>query len=73
MDPDKQTKYDESNPYVLPSAKRKTKVIKEKERCTKILSKQQRKKLEKIIEVKKKKANVRHIFTPRGGRLKWAY
>ena len=52
------SKYDDANPLVLPSAKRKTKIVKEKKSNQRILSKSQRKKLEKIVDVKKKKANV---------------
>lgn len=51
------SKYDECNALVLPSKKRKTKVVKEKKSSQRILSKTQRKKLEKIVDVKKKKAN----------------
>jgi hypothetical protein len=42
----------------LPSKKRTTKVVKEKKSNQRILSKTQRKKLEKIVDIKKKKANV---------------
>jgi ATP-dependent RNA helicase DHX37/DHR1 len=52
------SKYDECNALVLPSKKRTTKVVKEKKSNQRILSKTQRKKLEKIVDVKKKKANV---------------
>lgn len=52
------SKYDECNALVLPSAKQKTKVIKKKKTNQRILSKTQRKKLEKVVEIKKKKANV---------------
>lgn len=51
-------KYDESNELVLPSAKRKTKIKDDKLKITRILSKKQRKKLEKVVEIKKKKENV---------------
>lgn len=44
---------------VLPSKKRATK-IKKAEAVTKILSRKQRKRLEKIVEKKKKKENVRN-------------
>lgn len=48
--------YDEANPLVLPSEKRKTKIIKEKNApVTRILTKKQRKNLEKIVDKKKKK------------------
>lgn len=49
---------DSSNTLVLPSSKRITKVKKQNEKNFRILSKQQRKKLEKIVEKKKKKENV---------------
>jgi ATP-dependent RNA helicase DHX37/DHR1 len=51
-------KYDDANPLILPSTKRKTKIVKDKKSNQRILSKNQRKKLEKIVDVKKKKANV---------------
>ena len=57
-------KYDDCNVLVLPSTKRKTKVIKEKKSNQRILSKSQRKKLEKIVDSKKKKANVRLYTLP---------
>ena len=51
--------YDQSNALVLPSQKRGTKIQKEKEtRITRILSKKQRKNLEKIVDKKKKKEGV---------------
>lgn len=50
-------KYDASNPLVLPSDKRKTKVKQQPGTVTKILSRKQRKRLEKIVEKKKKKEN----------------
>lgn len=50
--------YDQSNELVLPSTKRKTKIKTEKMTTTRILSKKHRKRLEKIIEKKKKKENV---------------
>ena len=54
----KQDKYDGSNALALPSKKQKAKVkIREKAKV-KQLSKKQRKKLEKVIETKKKKAQV---------------
>ncbi|KPJ04578.1 putative ATP-dependent RNA helicase kurz [Papilio xuthus] len=46
---------DASNLLALPSKKRKTNIIKEKKEKTRFLSKAQRKKLEKIVEKKKKK------------------
>jgi len=46
---------------VLPSKKRATK-IKKTDVVTKILSRKQRKRLEKIVEKKKKKENVRNCF-----------
>lgn len=51
--------YDDCNTLVIPSKKRKT--VKTKTNgpvVTKVLSKTQRKKLEKIVERKKKKENV---------------
>ncbi|KAM3963953.1 putative ATP-dependent RNA helicase kurz [Aphomia sociella] len=48
---------DTSNLLVLPSKKRQTKIVLEKNEKTKFLSKAQRKKLEKIVEKKKKKEN----------------
>lgn len=51
-------KFDASNPLLLPSQKRKTRLKKDAGTVTKILSKKQRKKLEKIVEKKKKKENV---------------
>ncbi|XP_071448431.1 probable ATP-dependent RNA helicase kurz [Hetaerina americana] len=50
-------KYDECNALVLPSTKRSTKKKIQKETPTRILSKKQRKRLEKIIDQKKKKQN----------------
>lgn len=51
--------YDQANALVLPSKKRDTKIVKEKEsKVTRILSKKQRKNLEKIVEKKKKKEGV---------------
>ncbi|KAG5892504.1 hypothetical protein JTB14_034503 [Gonioctena quinquepunctata] len=49
--------YDESNELALPSKKRKTKIKSEKVNVTRILSKKHRKRLEKIVEKKKKKEN----------------
>lgn len=49
--------YDESNPLVLPSKKRKTLVQKPKFQTVRLLSKKKRKQLEKVVEKKKKKAN----------------
>lgn len=54
--------YDACNALVLPSEKRKTKVKKEKLQVTRILSKKQRKNLEKIVEKKKKKENVSVVY-----------
>uniref|UniRef100_A0A182LRS3 RNA helicase n=1 Tax=Anopheles culicifacies TaxID=139723 RepID=A0A182LRS3_9DIPT len=48
---------DDSNALVLPSKKRATKIKKDRTVVTKILSKKQRKKLEKIVDQKKKKEN----------------
>lgn len=50
--------YDESNPLVLPSQKRKTKIKKDKTQVTRLLSKKKRKLLEKVVEKKKKKEQV---------------
>lgn len=49
---------DGSNALVLPSAKRDTKVKTKDRKVTRILSKRQRKKLEKIVDKKHKKENV---------------
>lgn len=51
----KTTGYDEANPLVLPSKKRKTKVKLEVIKHTKILSKKQRKRLQTIVDKKRKK------------------
>ncbi|CAH2094004.1 unnamed protein product [Euphydryas editha] len=48
---------DTSNLLALPSTKRKTKIISDKQEKTKLLSKAQRKRLEKIVDKKKKKEN----------------
>ncbi|KAJ8711067.1 hypothetical protein PYW07_008309 [Mythimna separata] len=48
---------DATNLLALPSKKRDTKVVKEKVEKTRFLSKAQRKRLEKIVEKKKKKEN----------------
>ncbi|XP_013184224.2 probable ATP-dependent RNA helicase kurz [Amyelois transitella] len=48
---------DTSNLLVLPSKKRQTKVISDKKEKTRFLSKAQRKRLEKIVDKKKKKEN----------------
>lgn len=51
--------YDHANALVLPSKKRDTKIQKTKEaHVTRILSKKQRKNLEKIVDKKKKKHEV---------------
>lgn len=51
-------KYDECNALVLPSKKRATKKLRDKNAApVKLLSKKKRKKLEKIVEQKKKKEN----------------
>ncbi|KAG8224605.1 hypothetical protein J437_LFUL009178 [Ladona fulva] len=50
-------KYDECNALVLPAEKRTTKKTKQKETFTRILSKKQRKRLEKVLDQKKKKQN----------------
>lgn len=49
---------DGSNLLALPTKKRQTKIVKDKIEKIRILSKQQRKKLEKIVDKKKKKENV---------------
>lgn len=49
---------DGTNALVLPSAKRDTKVKVKERKVTRILSKKQRKKLEKIVDKKHKKENV---------------
>ncbi|XP_066144802.1 probable ATP-dependent RNA helicase kurz [Euwallacea fornicatus] len=49
--------YDHSNALVLPSTKRKTKIQEKKTKVTRILSKKHRKKLEKIVNNKRKKEN----------------
>lgn len=55
--------YDQSNALVLPSKKRDTKIKKpEQKQVTRILSKKQRKNLEKIVEKKKKKEGVSFDF-----------
>lgn len=59
LDLDFEGTYDQSNELVLPSKKRKTKVKDQKAQVTRILSKKQRKRLEKIVEKKKKKEDVR--------------
>lgn len=58
LDIDVKGHYDQSNELVLPSKKRKTKVKKENEKVTRILSKKQRKKYEKILEKKQKQEGV---------------
>lgn len=50
--------YDQNNQIVLPSEKRKTKIKQDKAKVTRILSKKQRKLLEKVVEKKKKKQDV---------------
>lgn len=49
--------YDKSNEFILPDKKRKTKVKDNRPKITKILSKKHRKRLEKVVDRKKKKAN----------------
>ncbi|KAJ8917251.1 hypothetical protein NQ315_002268 [Exocentrus adspersus] len=56
VDIDAGSRYDQSNELALPSKKRKTK-IKTDKTPTRILSKKHRKRLEKIVEKKKKKEN----------------
>jgi hypothetical protein len=50
--------YDECNALVIPSQKRRTKKKNESVAVPKILSKSQRKRLQKIVDKKKKKENV---------------
>lgn len=50
-------KYDQSNELVLPSKKRKTKIKKDKTAPTRLLSKKQKKHLQKIVDKSNKKAN----------------
>lgn len=50
--------YDQANALVLPSKKRDTKIVQEQKIVTRILSKKQRKNLEKVVEKKKKKEEV---------------
>ncbi|XP_059612342.1 probable ATP-dependent RNA helicase kurz [Phlebotomus argentipes] len=50
-------KYDESNALVIPSRKRHTKALVKEKKVTRILSKKQRKNLEKIVDKKLKKEN----------------
>lgn len=51
--------YDQANPLVLPSKKRDTKIVQTKAtNVTRILSKKQRKNLEKVVEKKIKKEGV---------------
>lgn len=50
--------YDECNALVIPSQKRRTKKRNETVAVSKILSKSQRKRLQKIVDKKKKKENV---------------
>ena len=54
----KSDQYDDCNSLVLPSVKRKTKVKNAHEPKAKLLTKKQRKNLEKIVENKKKEAVV---------------
>lgn len=59
LESSKREKYDECNALILPSKKRDTKKKFNKgPEIKRILSKAQRKKLEKIVERKKKKENV---------------
>lgn len=55
---DKQS-YDESNPFVLPSKKRKTTVKRPIVEIKKFLSKKKRRQLETVVKRKQKKENVR--------------
>lgn len=54
---------DGSNALVLPSAKRETRAKIKDRKVTRILSKRQRKKLEKIVDKKHKKENVNILFS----------
>ena len=51
-------KYDESNALVLPAKKRLTKKLRDKNAPAKLLSKRQRKHLEKVVDKKRKKSLV---------------
>lgn len=51
----------DTNSIVLPAKKRATKSKKDDVTITRILSKKQRKRLEKIVDQKKKKENVRRL------------
>ncbi|XP_034939806.1 probable ATP-dependent RNA helicase kurz isoform X2 [Chelonus insularis] len=51
----KKDDFDESNAFVLPSEKRKTKIVNKKESSVRLLSKKRRKELEKVLEKKQKK------------------
>lgn len=53
--------FDDANPLALPSKKRKTFVKKHATQAVKVLSKKQRKHLEKIVDKKKKNAEVLQI------------
>lgn len=56
--------YDEANPLVLPSKKRKTLVKRDRPNAHRILSNKQRKHLEKIVDRKKRKQDVSyHYYT----------
>ncbi|KAL1501462.1 hypothetical protein ABEB36_006778 [Hypothenemus hampei] len=57
LDLDIKGSYDESNQLILPSKKGLTKIIDNRPKITRILSKKHRKKLEKIVDKKKKKEN----------------
>ena len=55
---DKLNQFDEANPLILPSQKRKTKVIRPQETPKKLLTKKQRKRLEQIVKKREKKDKV---------------
>lgn len=57
-EPSELGKFDESNPLVTKSTKEKLKVKKSQEVKIKILSNKQKKKLQKVLELKKKKEKV---------------
>lgn len=59
--PSKLDVYDAANPLVLPSKKRQTKIKQSNLQVKKLLTKTQRKKLEKIVEKKQKKENVSSV------------
>jgi ATP-dependent RNA helicase DHX37/DHR1 len=56
------SKEEDSNILVLPTGKRKSKPVIDNTKKVKKLSKKERKRLENILERKKKKAHVRFLF-----------